>query len=224
MTQGNAARTLLLQESFGVLSTVSIDLPGYPFGSVTPYCTDRMCRPIIYISHIAQHTKNILADSRVFFTIVEKGESDDVQAHGRVTCIADARQVEPGDDDVHERYFRYFPSARQYEQTHDFSFFRLELVRVRFIAGFGQIHWVEADQFMTKNPFSAAQELQIIQHMNNDHSDALRHYCKGDSAEMIGIDANGFDLLKAGKKLRFTFETPIRNIGEARQALVAMAK
>ena len=49
MEKRNAARDLLLQESFGVLSTISIDLPGYPFGSVTPYCTDRMCRPIIYI-------------------------------------------------------------------------------------------------------------------------------------------------------------------------------
>src|SRR6185436_4058344 len=120
METTNAARTLVLQESFGVLSTVSIDLPGYPFGSVTPYCTDRMCRPIIYISDIAQHTKNIVADSRVSLTVVEKGASDDVQAHGRVTCIADARQVESGDEDVRERYFRYFPSARQYEQTHGF--------------------------------------------------------------------------------------------------------
>src|SRR6185503_7503111 len=55
-----AARTLLLNESFGVLSTISLDLPGYPFGSIVPYCVDELCRPIIYISHIAQHTKNIL--------------------------------------------------------------------------------------------------------------------------------------------------------------------
>src|SRR5688572_14879126 len=46
----NPARTLMLAESFGVLSTISVDLPGYPFGSLTPYCLDRMCRPIVYIS------------------------------------------------------------------------------------------------------------------------------------------------------------------------------
>src|SRR5215510_11632122 len=99
MNNGNAARTLRLQESFGVLSTLSIDVPGYPFGSVTPYCTDRMCQPIIYISHIAQHTKNIVADSRVSLTVVEKCESDDVQAQGRVTCIADARPIGSDEDD-----------------------------------------------------------------------------------------------------------------------------
>src|SRR2546422_11285714 len=69
-----------------------MDLPGYPFGSIVPYCADEQCRPIIYISHIAQHTKNILADARVSLTVVERNvESDDVQARGRITCVANAR-------------------------------------------------------------------------------------------------------------------------------------
>ena len=62
----------MLEENFGVLSTISVDVEGYPFGSVTPYCMDRMSRPIIYISPIAQHTKNIVADSRVSLTVIEK--------------------------------------------------------------------------------------------------------------------------------------------------------
>lgn len=215
---------LLLQESFGVLSTVSIDVPGYPFGSVTPYCTDRNSRPILYISHIAQHTKNILTDSRVSLTVVEKTESDDVQARGRVTFIADAHQVEHSDDDVHERYFRYFPSARQYENTHDFEFFRLEPVRIRFIGGFGRIFWVEPPAFTTANPFSRAEENRIVQHMNKDHSDALGRYVGGGPAEMAGIDGEGFDVLRAGKKVRIPFGTPVTNMEEARKALVEMAR
>src|SRR5438552_3029545 len=173
----DAARRLFLQESFGVLATISLDVPGYPFGSATPYCADDQCRRIIYISQIAQHTKNIVADSRVSLTIVERNvDSDDVQARGRVTCIANARPVEASESAVRERYFRYFPSSRQYDQTHDFAFFRLELVRVRFIGGFGQIYWVEPSQFMTTNPFSPAQESRSIEHMNKDHGDALRHH------------------------------------------------
>jgi len=90
----DAARQLLLHESFGVLSTISVDVPGYPFGSVTPYCVDQDCQPIVYISTIAQHTKNILADSRVSLTVIESDdESDDVQARGRVTYIAKAVPV-----------------------------------------------------------------------------------------------------------------------------------
>ncbi|HVQ65800.1 MAG TPA: pyridoxamine 5'-phosphate oxidase family protein, partial [Terriglobia bacterium] len=79
MQKAQAARRLFLKESFGVLSTHSLDMPGYPFGSVTPYCADERCRPIIYISSIAQHTKNILKDPHVSLTIVESSaESDDV--------------------------------------------------------------------------------------------------------------------------------------------------
>lgn len=224
MEKRNAARTLLLEENFGVLSTVSMDLPGYPFGSVTPYCTDRMSRPIIYISHIAQHTRNIVADSRVSLTVVERTDSDDVQAQGRVTCVGDARQVAQGDDDVRERYFRYFPSARQYERTHGFEFFRVELVRVRFIGGFGQIFWVEPAAFMTANPFSSVEETRIIQHMNKDHAEALSRYVGGGQAEMAGIDGEGFDVLKGGKKIRIPFASPVSNMEEARKALVEMAK
>ena len=186
---------------------------------------DDQCRPIIYISQIAQHTRNIIADPRVSLTVVEnRGGSDDVQAKGRVTCIANARPVAEAEAGIRERYFRYFPSARQYDQTHDFSFFRLELIRVRFIGGFGQIFWVEPAEFMVRNPFSPVQELRIIEHMNNDHRDALNYYAGGTAAMMAGIDAEGFDLLAAGRKLRFEFDTPVQNMEQARQALVAMAK
>jgi len=105
MERQNPARTLMLEESFGVLSTISVDIPGYPFGSVTPYCLDRMGRPVVYISPIAQHTKNIVADPRVSLTVIERGASDDVQAHGRLTYIANARPVN-GARDPGERYFR----------------------------------------------------------------------------------------------------------------------
>jgi putative heme iron utilization protein len=224
MEKRNAARDLLLQESFGVLSTISVDLPGYPFGSVTPYCVDRSCRPIVYISHIAQHTKNIVADPRVSLTVVERGTSDDVQAQGRLTCVANAHEVTEGVPEIRERYFRYFPSAQQYERTHGFAFFRLELVRVRFIGGFGQIFWVEPEAFMTANPFSQTDEARIVQHMNRDHADALNRFVGGGPAIMAGIDAEGFDVLTAGGKTRIPFVSPVSNMEEARQALVEMAK
>ena len=77
---------------------------------------------------------------------------------------------------------------------------------------------------MTTNPFSPAQEQRIIQHMNQDHGDALKHYTGGNPATMAGIDAEGFDVLASGKKIRFAFDTRVTNMEEARQALVAMAK
>jgi putative heme iron utilization protein len=225
MERIQAARRLLLQESFGVLSTISIDVAGYPFGSVTPYCVDEHCRPVILIARIAQHTKNIVADSRVSLTVMEQNQdSDDVQAKGRVTYIADAHPIPSDESRAGERYFRYFPESRQYDQTHDFEFFRLEPVRIRFIGGFGQIYWIGANEFKIENPFSAAQEARILDHMNKDHGDALRHYAGGLDATMIGIDTEGFDVLTPRGKRRFSFESPVKNMEEARQALVAMAR
>jgi putative heme iron utilization protein len=207
------------------LSTISVDVPGYPFGSVTPYCADSEGRPIIYISTIAQHTKNILANPKVSLTVVEAAlESDDVQARGRLTCIGDARQLTADDAKAAgERYFRYFPSAQQFENTHDFEFFCVDLVRIRYIGGFGRIYWVEAQEFIRKNPFSRAQELRIIQHMNQDHRDALKGYV-GAEAVMVGIDGEGFDLRMAEAKRRIPFDTPVNNMEEAREALIAMAR
>ena len=224
MKENNEARRLFLQQSFGVLSTISLDVPGYPFGSITPYCADRQCRPVIYISSIAQHTQNILADPRVSLTVLENADSGDVQARGRLTCIANARPLSPHEDDVRERYFRYFPQSREYAGTHDFEFFRLDLVRMRFIGGFGRIYWIEPDEFILQNPFSPSQETRILQHMNDDHMAALRHYADADSVVMVGIDSEGFDVLNSSKKRRFFFPTPVSNMDEARQALVAMAK
>jgi putative heme iron utilization protein len=222
METSSPSRSLVLEESFGVLSTISLDVPGYPFGSVTPYCMDRTCRPIIYISPIAQHTRNILKDPRVSLTVVERGDSDDVQARGRATCLANAVEAD-SDSEIRERYFRYFPSARQYDQTHSFVFFRLELVRVRFIGGFGQIFWVEPREFSLPNPFSAAEEARIVQHMNEDHADVLGRLT-GSNCTMVGLDSEGFDLLKAERKIRIPFALPVTTMEEARRAFVEMAR
>jgi putative heme iron utilization protein len=222
MDKENPARSLFLRESFGVLSTISIDVAGYPFGSVTPYCVDRMGHPVIYISPIAQHTKNIVADPRVSLTVVEKRDSDDVQAHGRVTCIGNAVAMD-GDRDAAERYFRHFPSSRQYDRTHAFTFFRLELIRVRFIGGFGQIFWFEPDEFSRRNPFSPADEGRIIQHMNQDHAEVL-HRLVGAECKMAGVDAEGFDLLDGDRKTRIPFGAPVATMEDARRAFIEIAR
>jgi len=182
-----------------------------------------MGRPVVYISPIAQHTKNIVADPRVSLTVMEQGASDDVQAHGRLTYIANAQPVNR-DRDLAERYFRYFPTARQYENTHAFDFFLLEPVRVRFIGGFGQIFWLEPQDLLQPNPFTAVEEERIVQHMNQDHADLLRRVGGGPSVIMAGLDADGFDILKDQSKLRIPFKAPVTNTEEARRAFIEIGR
>ena len=228
---GTVARQLLLNEYQAVLSTISVDMQGYPFGSVVPYCLDRQGQPIILISDIAQHTKNINADPRISIICLEQA-ADDHQAVGRVTLLADAEKITASDDDAIWRYYNFFPHSRDYHKTHGFDFYRLNARKIRFIGGFGRIHWLQPADFLLGNPFSLEDEKHIIEHMNADHVDAIRHYCDmnnmvlEDSVQpvMVGIDAEGFHL-KTGMALhRIAFLNPVSNTGEVRKVLVEMAR
>jgi len=226
------ARGLLLSRSYGVLSTHSKEVPGYPFGSVTPFCLEYSGMPYIYISQLAQHTKNILSNPKVALTILESGDGD-VQNQGRVSILADVEPNPREDNELKERYYRFFPAARQFGQVHDFHFYRLKPKRVRYIGGFGDISWVEVHDFLKANPFSFETETGILGHMNKDHASSMRHYVRKFKQEqvaedqavtMVGIDGEGFGLQWEGQMLRFEFDAPIRTTAEARNALVKMAQ
>jgi hypothetical protein len=225
-----AASDLILNEYQGVLSTLSVDVPGFPFGSVVPYCLDRQGRPVILISKIAQHTKNVLADNKVSLIISER-DTDDIQAHGRVTYIGYAHPVAEDDVDTPDRYYQYFPDATDYHKTHRFDLFYIELHRLRFIGGFGQIHWFDAQAYAPNNPFSAAEEKGAVEHMNVDHLKNIRHYCallkihlsQQDKPSIAGIDGDGFHIRIGQKIHRFYFDTPVATSTELRRALTVLA-
>lgn len=223
------ARELLLKEYRGALSTQSTAMPGFPFGSVVPYCLDAQGWPLILISRIAQHTRNLGADGKCSLLVAERG-ADDVQAVGRLTLLAEARMLaEPADiEAAAERYYRYFPDSRGYHAAHDFDFWRLEPVRWRFIGGFGAIHWL--DEVALANPFAGATERRMLEHMNSDHADAIAHYLalsglpEGEAAQMVGIDSEGFHL-RIGQSLHWlAFPISCNTAGEVREALVQLAR
>lgn len=229
------ARALLLSSWQGVLSTHSKDMPGYPFGSVAPYCLNASGEPVFLISEIAQHTKNLRADPRCSFIVIAGGDdsSDDIQANARLTLIGECTPT-PADEvaAIAECYYRYFPESRDFHKIHDFAFFVLKPVRCRFIGGFGRIHWLDAPGVLLPKPFPGERETGIVEHMNKDHGDALRHYCvqagiplPADTPPvMVGIDAEGIHLRLGGHIVRIPFSAPVRTPLEAREALVAMAR
>ncbi len=226
---GKHARELLLKEYRGVLSTQSKAMPGYPFGSVVPYCLDEQGRPLILISRIAQHTHNLQLDPKCSLLVGERG-AQDVQAVGRLTLLAQARRLsdEEAIAAAAERYYRYFPSSQDYHQVHDFDFWVLEPVRARYIGGFGAIHWV--DSLTLANPFAGAAELSMVEHMNSDHANAIAHYVelaglpREPAAQLAGIDSEGFHLRIDQALYWLAFPGLCTNPGAVRQALVALAR
>ena len=222
------ARELLLKEYRGVLSTHSKAMPGFPFGSVVPYCLDEQGRPLILISRIAQHTHNLQKDPKCSLLVGER-EAEDVQAVGRLTYLAEAEKLQDtaAIEAAAERYYRYFPDSQNYHKAHDFDFWVLNEVRHRYIGGFGAIHWIE--QLTLANPFAGKAEVSMVEHMNADHAKAIAHYVeltglpKSEPAQLAGIDSEGMHL-RIGQGLHWlAFPTPCNTPTQVREALVYLA-
>ena len=223
------ARELLLKEYRGVLSTHSKSMPGYPFGSVVPYCLDAQGQPLILISRIAQHTHNLQKDAKCSLLVGER-DAEDVQAVGRLTVMAEARKLtdEATIEAVAERYYRYFPEAANYHKAHDFDFWVLEPVRHRYIGGFGAIHWL--DHVTLANPFAGQAEASMIEHMNSDHANAIAHYVeltdlpRTSPAHLVGIDSEGMHL-RIGQGVHWlAFPSVCNTPIQVREALVFLAR
>jgi len=225
------ARELFNSKDFGILSTLSLKLGGFPFGSVVPYCLDGEGMAVVLISTIAEHTKNITHDDRCSITIIQ--EDDDVQSKGRLCIIGNMERLTSDETDVKQRYCRHFPKSKTYHQAHDFFFYRLRPISYRYIGGFGKIHWFDPSEFLITNPLQGKVEDRVIEHMNEDHHKDLVLYCEhykkmqivsGDSVRMVGIDSLGFDLFVNERKVRLGFGQPVTNAIEAREALVGLSK
>src|SRR2546428_13960849 len=119
MSTASEARQFLRSTRSGILSTISAKFAGYPFGSVAPFVLDQDGQPLILISTLAEHTKNIIANPKVSLLVFAGAE--DLQANSRLTLMGDASKVTEDDSQLRARYLRYFPQAEGYFDTHDFS-------------------------------------------------------------------------------------------------------
>jgi putative heme iron utilization protein len=211
-----------------VLSTLSARFDGCPFGSVAPFVLDHDGSPVILISTLAEHTKNITANPKVSLLVL--AGLDDLQSNARLTLMGEAQKVNENNTHLRARYLRYFPSAAEYFGMHDFSFYRIHIKQARFIGGFGNIAWVDAKDFASPANQLAEQEADILAHMNTDHAPSLLAYCKhfheieAGNVEMLGIDTDGFDVQADKRILRFDFKQPVTDALSARTELVALSR
>jgi len=227
MSEGAEARRYLRRHAAGVLSTLSKRLRGYPFGSVTPFVTDHEARPVILVSRLAEHTKNIEADVRASLLVHDAAE--DVQTAARLTVVGDAAAL-TDPSAIAARYLRHFPDAQRLLDLGDFSFYALQPVFIRHIAGFGAIRSITPQSFAPPDNRLAGVEDEIVAHMNEGHARALRDCCRhwhgieAATVAILGIDCDGFDVRADARRLRFEFDAPVTNAGGAREALAEMAR
>src|SRR3954469_7212426 len=111
----NDARALLAAETVGVLSTLSVHRAGYPYGSVTPYALSAGGAPLLLLSALAAHTKNLLADPRACLFVGDRTAAEDPLAGARVSLLGRAATIAPaGEPDARTRYVARHPKAEAY--------------------------------------------------------------------------------------------------------------
>jgi len=229
-------RTLMHSGRIGSLSSLSRKQPGFPFGSLMPYGLDDEGRPIFLISTMAMHTQNLQADPRASLFVTEPDTSGDALGSSRVTLIGNVTRV-PETELAATRtvYLAGYPDSKYWVDFEDFSFYRMDVLDVYYVGGFGVMGWVAASDYAQAQADPLVEhKSEIIQHMNADHKDALillaKQYAgiEAQDAGLTSVDRLGFHLrLKTQdgmKGARIAFLGEVRDPAQAREVFVEMVR
>jgi putative heme iron utilization protein len=140
-------RTLLENQRHGVLATLSASRNGWPFASLAPYALTERGEPLLLLSDLAEHTRNVRSDARVSLLIQDQASLNDPQAGARVTILGTIELVaEPELVLMQRRYKERQPQAEGYLAMSDFRLYVLRVTEARFIGGFGDMGWIDGDR------------------------------------------------------------------------------
>lgn len=230
----NAARltrSLLRRSRQGALATLMTG-SGDPYCSLVNVASDVSGAPILLISRLAVHTRNILADARVSLMLDERAPGDPLEG-ARIMLSGHAEEATADHrETVKRRYLNVHPSAADYADFADFSFFVTRPSGTHLVAGFGRIVDLTPEKFLTDVTDAAGlieAEQGAVEHMNADHREALNLYANkllgAESADWrcTGCDPDGLDLVATGRTLRLEFPERVASPDDLRKMLVRMA-
>ncbi len=224
-----AARRLLRSAATAALATAEHETAGWPYASLVLVAVDHDATPILLLSDLAEHSRNIAGDGRVSLLVDETGGLDDpltgprVSVRGRI-----ARSAEPRH---RARFLARHPAAAIYVDFSDFHVHRIAVESAHFVAGFGRIHTIAGSELLYPAPPALIEaEAAILDHMNGEHADAVT-LCAGEllgaggaAARLVGIDAEGCDIRAGARLLRLGFDRPVEDAESARRALVDLTR
>lgn len=210
---------------------------GYPFGSLVACAADDTGRVVLCLSDLAVHAVNLAADPRASVLVAADAAGDPLAA-ARVTLVGDLREVpEVERAAVRDEYRRVHVDAF-YAGFADFRVYRLEPTAVRYVGGFGRMSWVSAAEYRDAAPDPLRSHADgILDHMNDDHGDALIAFCQVlggrpevAGARMVGVDRYGFDVLATApstpspRAMRFGFDAVADTPNAVRAAMIELVR
>ena len=216
-------RRLVRGADRGVLSTRLAGGDGWPYGSLVMIGIDHDLSPILLLSDLAEHTKNLAADPRASLLIDGTLGHDDPLSAPRVALMGRIARID--DRGSTTRYIAHHPASALYVGFADFHFFRLTIERAHLVAGFGRIRWLEADQIRPPWPVELVRdERKLVEALNQDSGLVRRLAVKGGAEtdvgwKLAGLDRDGLDLAQRGQRLRLWFDRPASTTDEALAAI-----
>jgi putative heme iron utilization protein len=223
-----AAKRLIREARSAALATLMAG-SGDPYCSLVNVGTAANGSPLLLISELAVHTKNILADPRASLMFDERKSGDPLEG-ARVMLMGTA--IETENADASRRYLLQQPEAEMFAGFGDFSFYEFKLIGAHLVAGFGRIVDLKPEDVLTDLAGAdalVAAEAEIVAHMNQDHADACRLYATKllgapDGAwRCVGCDPEGLDLQCERTGLRLPFPQRVVQPGALRVVLKQMA-
>jgi len=225
------AKQLLRSIRSGALATLATT-SGFPFASLTTVATDHDGSPILLLSQLSAHTRNVLADSRASLLLARMGKGDPL-AHPRLTLVGRvAKTAEEDRPRLRARFLARHPKAAIYVDFGDFAFYRLDCASAHLNGGFAKAADYTGAQILTD--ISDAQglldaEAGALEHLNGDHVDALTLYAQKLAGEpqarwrASGLDPDGLDLMAGDLTARLAFPQRITEPGALRRVLGELA-
>jgi len=201
-----------------------------------PYGLDDQGRPIFLISTMAMHTQNLQADPRASLLVAQDDAGGDALGASRVTLVGNGLPIPQSEvAEARKLYLARYANSKYWVDFEDFSFYRMDVVDIYYVGGFGVMGWVSALEYNSAKPDPLADAAAgIIQHVNADHRDALVQMARvfagieSQEAAMTSVDRLGFNLrLKTPDGMRgarIAFPREVRSVAEARAVLVEMTQ
>lgn len=235
---GREVRSLLRAAPGATLATaLARDGSGHPYASLVLPAATPEGEPLLLLSDLADHSRNLAADPRA--SLLVSGAAilarEDPLADARAVLLGRLELLREAADEAaaRRRYLARHPAAAAYAGFGDFRVYRMSVERAHLVAGFGRVHWLEAEALAFDASGCRAlieAETEIVEHMNQDHAEALdliaaaRCGLPGGGWRMTGIDPEGLDLRRGAESARLDFEAPLADPAACRRLLVRLTQ
>ena len=212
-----ARRLMRLADRGSLASVLRADAPsgggGQPYTSLVLVASDLDGSPILMLSKLADHSRNIAADSRISLLLAPGIGAAEPLAEARLTLIGEARPE--ADGRFKERFLDRHPGAGLYAGFADFRCYRVRCRAAHLVAGFGRIRWLEGERLIL-GPEAVAlwpEAGNLARRLNVEEPGLVERLGAAASGEiapwrLTGIDAEGCDFRTGERTARLDFAAP----------------